>query len=961
MNETESTLEEILSALPGEPIKAADLDFYSLFRRQGDEGRLFFNQRRALIFDVEAMGTLRQQLIDTLGQEAARTILTRFGYAQGYKDARALEQTFDWESDTEWLNAGSLLQGLEGLVYVEPKKVEFDRATGSFHMHGIWHNSYEAEEHLERYDPSNNPVCWILTGYASGYVTYFLGREVLAIETKCVGKGDEHCYFEIRPVGEWGLGAEPHLEVLKEVELPQVAGSGDSFDTQQMKKVLASHELELEAIAEVSAATSTILEVKELLQEVVNLIKKRFKLYHAQVYLMNETRNILDLVAGTGQIGQKLVDKGWRIPLTQEPSLVARVGRTHQGVIVNDIQAEPDFLPNALLPHTRSEMTVPLVAGSRILGILDVQSEVIDRFTERDLKVHSTLASQVAVALRNANLYTQAQEALTESEVLYEISAQINAAVTLEEALQATTIPAVIAGAESAYLLTFGFDEANQPEWATVTAVWGQEKLPPMSVGTRFYLPDFPFAQLWIEDPYNPLFISNIVEDERVDSITRATFRQGESEAVALMPLILAEQWIGLISINWTSPHPFTHADQRLYKALATQSAVVVKNLLLLEDTRIALAETANLYEASRRINEARDLQEIVAAVVETGPVSVIDRALLGIFEYDVANQVEALIVVANWQHDEETPSLPIGTYHSVEKSSYLNSFLSPDPIFFDDVRHDERLSPETIEAMQQINVRAMAVLPLWVGIRQLGILMLEAKKPHHFIDREIQPYVALARQMGIALENQRLLTEASVALADVKAAERRYTVQAWETYQTRGQMMSYEQIRADNTSSDDELSAEVDQAVKRRQKTEELILSLSPLTNKTRQEKNREVEQESTEQIKPEDIKSSLEVSLMVRGQVIGMLGLEETDERVWTPEEKDLVEAIAQQMAQAAENLRLIDESQERVARERRVNEIGEKIRAAQSLEEALQIAIKEVGVSLKAPETTIKLKLK
>jgi hypothetical protein len=69
-------------------------------------------------------------------------------------------------------------------------------------------------------------------------------------------------------------------------------------------------------------------------------------------------------------------------------------------------------------------------------------------------------------------------------------------------------------------------------------------------------------------------------------------------------------------------------------------------------------------------------------------------------------------------------------------------------------------------------------------------------------------------------------------------------------------------------------------------------------------------------------------------------------------------LVEAVAEQVAQAAENLRLFDETQQRAARERRVGEIGDKIRAAQSLEEALQVAIKEVGLSLKAPQTRVEL---
>ena len=91
-------------------------------------------------------------------------------------------------------------------------------------------------------------------------------------------------------------------------------------------------------------------------------------------------------------------------------------------------------------------------------------------------------------------------------------------------------------------------------------------------------------------------------------------------------------------------------------------------------------------------------------------------------------------------------------------------------------------------------------------------------------------------------------------------------------------------------------------------------------------------------------------------------MLGLQEIDTtRHWTPEEISLVEAVAEQMAQAAENLRLLDETQRRAAREQRVNEIGTKIRAAHSLEEALQIAVREVGLSLSAPQTSVRLKVK
>ncbi|HXW00982.1 MAG TPA: GAF domain-containing protein, partial [Anaerolineae bacterium] len=106
----------------------------------------------------------------------------------------------------------------------------------------------------------------------------------------------------------------------------------------------------------------------------------------------------------------------------------------------------------------------------------------------------------------------------------------------------------------------------------------------------------------------------------------------------------------------------------------------------------------------------------------------------------------------------------------------------------------------------------------------------------------------------------------------------------------------------------------------------------------------------------------SSVIVPLTVRGETIGVLGLQEIDERrKWSPEEIALIEAISEQLAQAAENIRLIDETQQRAAREKRVNEIGEKIQAAQSLEEALKIAVKEVGLSLQTPQTSVQLEIK
>ncbi|MGH2522813.1 MAG: GAF domain-containing protein, partial [Anaerolineales bacterium] len=165
--------------------------------------------------------------------------------------------------------------------------------------------------------------------------------------------------------------------------------------------------LELETVAQVSTAASTILQAEELLQTVVDLTKTRFGLYHAHIYLLDDATQTLVLSAGAGEVGRRMVAEGRRIPLGWEQSLVARAARARQGVVVNDVRESPDFLSHPLLPNTRSELAVPMIVGDNVLGVFDVQADSVNRFTEKDVRIQTTLAEQVAVALQNANLYAE--------------------------------------------------------------------------------------------------------------------------------------------------------------------------------------------------------------------------------------------------------------------------------------------------------------------------------------------------------------------------------------------------------------------------------------------------------------------------------------------------------------------------------------------------------------------------
>jgi signal transduction histidine kinase len=196
------------------------------------------------------------------------------------------------------------------------------------------------------------------------------------------------------------------------MEAAQLAEAVAERASAQLERLRLSEEIEkraaeLATVATVSTAASTVLNPEELLQQVVDLTKERFSLYHAQIYLADESWNTLLLAAGTGDIGKQMVMSGSAVPMDRQEVLVARVTRERKALISNDMRKEKHYQVNPLLTDVRSEMAIPMIAGDKVLGVFDVLSETVNRFTEEDANIYTTLASQVAVSLQNARLYAE--------------------------------------------------------------------------------------------------------------------------------------------------------------------------------------------------------------------------------------------------------------------------------------------------------------------------------------------------------------------------------------------------------------------------------------------------------------------------------------------------------------------------------------------------------------------------
>jgi two-component system, NtrC family, response regulator HydG len=191
-------------------IRAEDLRLSDLFDVGTRGGVMRFAGERVLLFDAVALGLLRQQLIASFGFHAARAVLTRFGYSHGWRTAEALREAIPWADEREWRIAGGRLHRLKGLVTFEPVAPS-RRTTPEPFADAIWKDSYEAEQHLLHLGQATEPVCWTLTGFASGYLSRANGRAIYALEETCRGKGDAVCRMIGKSREDWGEEIEPHL------------------------------------------------------------------------------------------------------------------------------------------------------------------------------------------------------------------------------------------------------------------------------------------------------------------------------------------------------------------------------------------------------------------------------------------------------------------------------------------------------------------------------------------------------------------------------------------------------------------------------------------------------------------------------------------------------------------------------------------------------------------------------
>ena len=230
--------------------------------------------------------------------------------------------------------------------------------------------------------------------------------------------------------------------IVQDDEIGQMAQAFNNM-TSQLREYIGSLEQRvadrtraIELSAKISQRLSTILDIDHLLVAIVEQIQSAFDYYHVHIYLFDEAKENLMMAGGTGEAGQAMLAQDHSIPFGV--GLVGQAAQTNIAFLVQDVSKDENWLANPLLPETKSETAVPIAIGDEVLGVLDVQHNVVNGLNQGNMDLLQSITSQVALALRNARNFVDAQDRAQQEALVNHINHEIDAADTIEEVMQVT-------------------------------------------------------------------------------------------------------------------------------------------------------------------------------------------------------------------------------------------------------------------------------------------------------------------------------------------------------------------------------------------------------------------------------------------------------------------------------------------------------------------------------------------
>ena len=362
---------------------------------------------------------------------------------------------------------------------------------------------------------------------------------------------------------------------------------------------------DLRTVIEVGRVSASFLELDRLCREVVELVRDRFDLYYAGLFLLDEAGEEAVLQAGTGEAGRIMKDQGHRLRVGGR-SMVGAACAEREARVALDAGREPVRFDNPLLPKTRSEMALPLIVGERVLGALDVQSTQATAFSEGDITLLQLVADQVAVAVDNARKLSEEAELLEATSPLFRISRRLSAANSTAGVAEAIVASVRETEADGCAVIGVEVGLDGEAETLYLMAAWAR--------GDRLQPSERTFSGLM---PRDVIVVEDLAEDERLPDISRRALLEIGIRSLVLLPLRLGRRRLGFVAIDRSTPGSFSPVTIRLYEILAAQSTAALDRARLLEGAQQQAWREHAVRGISDRITASFDLDTLLREALE--------------------------------------------------------------------------------------------------------------------------------------------------------------------------------------------------------------------------------------------------------------------------------------------------------------------------------------------------------
>ncbi len=384
---------------------------------------------------------------------------------------------------------------------------------------------------------------------------------------------------------------------------------------------LEQRAVQLTTVAEVGRAATSTLDPGKLVQQTVDLLRERFDLYYAGLFLVDERGEYAVLEAGTGEPGRVMKEQGHKLLVGGE-SMVGAACAERKAHIALDVGHEAVRFANPLLPDTRSEMALPLVVGGRVLGALDVQSTRPAAFTDEDIAVMQLAADQVAVAVDNARKFSSEATLLEAASPLFSVSRRLAEVITTDQATQAIIDSVAETEADGCAVARFGYSPDGEVETITFLGSWSRTGASRFPVGTPL-----PASASMLPVPMMAHFlvVPDVLEESQMSAGMRQALARFGARAVVNVPLRVSGQVIGVVIVQRATPGPFSPVSLRLYETLVEQAAVVLERARLVEETQQRAAQEQWLSHVSDQMQRAGDMGSLLQIAADE-----VNRALGG-------------------------------------------------------------------------------------------------------------------------------------------------------------------------------------------------------------------------------------------------------------------------------------------------------------------------------------------